>query len=217
MDGIGNGIVVWQQDYQEPDWSSRITANYFTPTGGWGTARPIEDSLSYSLEPHVAMNDNGTAMVVWLGSAYGTEPVSGIWSLRYTPTDGWEPEPVLIEALGDFSTSDSHPQVAVDPLDDALVVWRAYGTNEDHIWSSHYTPDEGWDTSVILSFSGLSGQNPGLVRGVQLSVLTRTIDEDPQITGSGRQGVANRNPSGAPDAYRRRLVTLAVAPRNLLQ
>ena len=156
MDGSGNGIVVWQQDYQEPNWSSLITANQFTPTGGWGIAGPIEDSLTYSLEPHVAMNDNGTAMAVWLGSAYGSEPISGIWSLRYTPTDGWETDPVLVETLGDFSTSDSHPRVAVDPSDDALVVWRAYGTNEDHIWSSHYTPAEGWDTSVILSFSGLS-------------------------------------------------------------
>jgi hypothetical protein len=156
MDGSGNGIVVWRQDYQEPDWSSLITTNHFTPTAGWGTAGPIENSLTYSLEPHVAMNDNGTAMVVWLGSAHGAEPTSGIWSLRYTPTDGWEAEPVLVEPLGDSSTSQSYPRVAVDPFGNALVVWRAYGGNEDQIWSSHYTPAEGWDTPVMLSFTGLS-------------------------------------------------------------
>lgn len=155
MDGSGNGIVVWPQDDFEAG-TAFITANHFTPTGGWGTAGPIEDSLSYSREPHVAMNDNGTAMVVWLGSAHGSELVSGIWSLRYTPTDGWETEPLLVQTLGDSSTSDSHPRVAVDPSDDALLVWRAYGGNEDQIWSSHYTPADGWDSSVIISFAGLS-------------------------------------------------------------
>lgn len=157
MDGSGNAIAVWRQDYQEPEWLSLITANRFTPTGGWGTAAPIENAPFYSREPHVAMNDNGTAMAVWLRSAHGMEQSSGIWSRRFTPTDGWEPEPVLVETLGDFSTSDSYPRVAVDARDNALAVWHAFGSREDHNWSSHYTPESGWDAPVALTFSGLGG------------------------------------------------------------
>ena len=56
-----------------------------------------------------------------------------------------------------------------------------------------------------------------LVREVRMSVLTRTMQEDPQMNGgSGRQGVANRNAAGVADQFRRRLETVRVAPRNLL-
>lgn len=60
------------------------------------------------------------------------------------------------------------------------------------------------------------GSDTADIRGVQLSILTRTSTEDPNISGPGRQGVANRNPSGVADAFRRRLVTGIVAPRNML-
>jgi prepilin-type N-terminal cleavage/methylation domain-containing protein len=77
--------------------------------------------------------------------------------------------------------------------------------------------DDGQIGGGEFPVHGLSGQNPGLVRGLRLSVLARSIDADPQITGTGRPGVANRNPSGTPDAFRRRLVRVVAAPRNLLQ
>jgi hypothetical protein len=158
MDGSGNAIAVWRQDYEGPEWLSLITANRFTPGGGWGTPAPIEEVPFYSREPHIAMNDNGTAMAVWLRSAHGAELSSGIWSRRFTPTDGWEPEPALVQSLGDYSTSDAYPRIAVDRRGDALVAWHAYGSMEDQNWSSHYSPEAGWDSSVALTFSGLSGQ-----------------------------------------------------------
>jgi Tfp pilus assembly protein PilW len=58
--------------------------------------------------------------------------------------------------------------------------------------------------------------NTDRVREVRLSVLTRTSLEDPLMNGSGRQAVANRDASGIPDQFRRRLVTVRVAPRNML-
>ena len=58
--------------------------------------------------------------------------------------------------------------------------------------------------------------NADRVREVRLSVLTRTSLEDPLMNGNGRPGVANRDPSGIPDQLRRRLVTVRVAPRNML-
>jgi prepilin-type N-terminal cleavage/methylation domain-containing protein len=58
--------------------------------------------------------------------------------------------------------------------------------------------------------------NTDRVREVRLSVLTRTAQADPLMNGNGRQGVANRNGAGARDQFRRRLVTVRVAPRNML-
>jgi Tfp pilus assembly protein PilW len=77
--------------------------------------------------------------------------------------------------------------------------------------------DDGQISGGEFPIHGLTCQNPGRLRGLRLSVLTRTINQDPHITGTGRQAVANRNASGTPDAYRRRLVSVSVAPRNLLQ
>ena len=62
----------------------------------------------------------------------------------------------------------------------------------------------------------LDGSDVSRIRGVQLSVLTRTLANDPQLAGPGRQAVANRTASGTADGYRRRLARVIAAPRNLL-
>ena len=62
----------------------------------------------------------------------------------------------------------------------------------------------------------LDGFDVSLIRGVQLSVLTRTLADDQRLSGPGRQAVANRSAAGTADGYRRRLATVIVAPRNLL-
>ena len=54
------------------------------------------------------------------------------------------------------------------------------------------------------------------IRGVQLSVLSRTSLADPNINTPGRPAVANRTASGTADFFLRRLVTVTAAPRNLL-
>jgi prepilin-type N-terminal cleavage/methylation domain-containing protein len=60
----------------------------------------------------------------------------------------------------------------------------------------------------------LAGDNPSDIRGVQLSVITRSSRSDPQFKGSGMPAAANHTGTGA-DGFRRRRVTLNVAPRNL--
>lgn len=64
----------------------------------------------------------------------------------------------------------------------------------------------------------LDGFDPAQIRTVRLSVLTRTSleDEDLAASGPGRQAVANRAAAVSSDAFRRRLVTVTAAPRNML-
>ena len=47
-------------------------------------------------------------------------------------------------------------------------------------------------------------------------MITRTTDEDANLSGPGRPAAANRIASGVDDNYRRRRSTLTVAPRNML-
>jgi len=147
MDGSGNGIVVWRQDYDNLQ-SSLITANRYTPASGWEGPAPIEERYqSYSREPHVSMNVRGTAMVVWLRSVADPEP-GGIWSMRYIPGSGWGTEELV--DTEPFAISDVYPQVAVDLNDNALAVWHVWASSGPNILSSHYTPSDGWDRSVGL-------------------------------------------------------------------
>jgi hypothetical protein len=190
MDGSGTGIVVWQQDYDNLQ-SSLITANLYTPTRGWEGPAPIEERYqSHSREPHISMNDHGTAMVVWLRSVSDPEP-GGIWSIRYTPRTGWGIEE-LVE-VEPYPIPDVYPQVAVDSSDHALVAWRAFGRSSEAIWSSHYTPADGWDRSVRLDVAlgqcsppqvGIDDSGKGIAvwneSGVSSSgIFTNRYGEDP--------------------------------------
>lgn len=64
----------------------------------------------------------------------------------------------------------------------------------------------------------LDGFDPAQIRTVRLNVLTRTSSEDEALaaSGAGRQAVANRVAASSPDAFRRRLIKVTAAPRNLL-
>lgn len=108
-----------------------------------------------------------------------------------------------------------YEQTAAGLLRNSLVVSRQ--VEDLQVEYAVDADDDGQISGGEFPIHGLAGQNPGLLRGLRLSVLTRTIGEDPSITGSGRQAVANRDASGTADAYRRRLVVVSVAPRNLLQ
>ena len=77
--------------------------------------------------------------------------------------------------------------------------------------------DDGQIVGGEFPIHGLFGNDPTLVRLIRLSVLTRTVLEDPQLPdGGGRPAVANRAAAGAPDGFRRRLVVGSATPRNLL-
>ena len=60
----------------------------------------------------------------------------------------------------------------------------------------------------------VTGADPTLIRGVQISVLTRTSMEDPANRGSRMPAAGNHN-AGAPDSFLRRRFTANAVPRNL--
>ena len=60
----------------------------------------------------------------------------------------------------------------------------------------------------------VEAQDPTEIKGVQISVLTRTPDEDPQNLGSRMPRAANHDP-GAPDNFLRRRFTANAVPRNI--
>lgn len=60
----------------------------------------------------------------------------------------------------------------------------------------------------------IDGSNPEEIRIVRLTVVARTMQNDPEYNGPGYPGAANRA-AGASDGFRRRLFVTRVLPRNL--
>jgi hypothetical protein len=148
MDAEGNAIAVWvQADYEGDVWTERVWTNRFTQDGSWGTAESFGTTdSSYPEDPHVSMNAGGVAMAVWQRIPNGGRYT--IWSARYDPARGWDPQEQVDTDRGDQDYG-YYPQVAVDPLGDALAVWQG-GSAQAHVLSSRYAPEEGWDSSVRL-------------------------------------------------------------------
>ena len=78
--------------------------------------------------------------------------------------------------------------------------------------------DDGQIAGGEFPIHDLDGYNPAQIRTVRLNVLTRTSSQDEALaaSGPGRQAVANRVAASSSDAFRRRLITVTAAPRNLL-
>jgi hypothetical protein len=123
VDPDGNAIAVWFKTGTSP--CCAIWGNRYTPAGGWETAIAI-DSSTVNLNPHVAMDPGGNAVVVWL---YFTR----VKSRRFTQAAGWG-TPSLIGG----PTAQSWPRVALDANGNATAVWFQDDGTATTVWSNRY-------------------------------------------------------------------------------
>ena len=75
--------------------------------------------------------------------------------------------------------------------------------------------DDGVIDNTEFPIHDMTASDPSLIRGLRLSVITRTPNEDPEFRGSGMPAAGNHDP-GAADGFLRRRFTASVAARNLL-
>jgi len=144
VDPSGNAIAVWI------NLSATLSArsNRYTPSGGWGTAVPIEIGSGFgSQHPEVAVDPGGNAVTVWRRDDDG-----GAWSNRYTPSGGWG----LAERFDAGGIYNFGPVVAVDPSGNAVVVWR----NNQDVWSNRSTLSGGWGAAELIDNATRSAVDP---------------------------------------------------------
>jgi hypothetical protein len=133
---------VWEQD---DGTRYNIWSNRYTSGTGWGTAVLIEtDNAGRAYPPQVAVDPLGNATAVWYQSD-GTR--NNIMANRYTSGTGWGTA-VLIET--DNAGDAYAPQVAVDPLGNAIAVWEQNDGTRKNIWANRYTSGSGWGTAMII-------------------------------------------------------------------
>jgi len=91
-----------------------------------------------------------------------------------------------------------------DEVDDFQIEFAVDANNDGEIGSGEF-PIHDLNSSV-----------PSLVKGLQLSVMTRAAADDPNFVGGGRKAMGNRAGSGAQDNVRRRVISVNAALRNML-
>jgi len=149
FDEAGNAIAVWQQGDATTD---SIWANRYTPSGGWGTAEPIETDAGGAEAPEIAVDGAGNAIAVWR-----QDDGNGIYSImtnRYVAGSGWSTAEAIETGAGNAGDA-GNPQVAFDGAGNALVVWRQDDDTGSSIMSNRYVAGGGWGTAqVIDSYAG---------------------------------------------------------------
>jgi methionine-rich copper-binding protein CopC len=153
MNAAGEAIAVWRQ---EVGGVGRIFAGHYAPGLGWSQPRPIDlDTGRPSASPHVAVGTTGNAIAVWEQEDHMGQ--TQIWANRYVARTGWGSAERVDSAAG----SGSRPQVAIDGLDSAMVVWSwANGVNRN-IRANRHLPATGWGTAQTVDatwrFTGRAG------------------------------------------------------------
>lgn len=138
IDPDGNAVVVWREDDGA---SFNVGANRFTPTEGWsGPERiSVDDGAEDFEEPDLAVDANGNAIAVWRQNYH-------VVSSRFTRADGWGAPARIDTGVPSIETRiNGQPQVALQPDGAGVAVWRVINSpTSDGIWSSGFTPADGW-------------------------------------------------------------------------
>ena len=136
----GQVVAVWQQSDGA---TINIYANRYSAAAGWGTPQRINPGVvaETAQQPHVAIDDNGNAIAVWMQSNFAANSTADdIWASRYTAQSGWG-APVLIE---NDPLGAGQPRVAMDGAGNAIAVFSQQAGGRLVIHASRFEPATGW-------------------------------------------------------------------------
>jgi hypothetical protein len=131
MDGSGNAIAVWHEEvWGNPD-QKNIWANRYAAGTGWGTAVALMRTSTGALNPQIAMDPSGNAMVVWTHDDGNQEYIR---ACRYVAGSGWG----AVEPLDTGAVFAETPQIAMDSSGNAIAVWSKYDGSHRYIWANRF-------------------------------------------------------------------------------
>jgi hypothetical protein len=149
VDPSGSALAVWHQSGLGG--TNNIWANRFTPSEGWGTAELLEtNDVGNAGFPQVALDPSGNAIALW--SQWDGQR-SGIWSNRYTPSNGWETAEVI--DVGNTGNASNYT-IAFDESGNALALWTQ--SNGKTLVARRYTLAFGWGAPEVLALNAGGSQ-----------------------------------------------------------
>ena len=139
VDDAGNAFAVWTQFNGA---TFDVWSNRYASSTGWGQEQVLEtDDGGDAVDPQLAVDGNGNAVVVW---AQSDGAANDIWSNRYSSGGGWGRAERIDAIDAGFA---QEPQIAIDQSGVAVAVWRQFDGSGDHIWSNLSTLSGGWGTA----------------------------------------------------------------------
>ncbi len=165
MGNNGNAIIVWAQ--HNPDVTANVHEIFKSEYRGGSWVHPTDltaDNISPAttagghLEPQVAMNDSGQAVIVWRGSD-GIAFRTFVSDYNMTATGAWDHPASLTDNLLSAAATDAlYQQVAMDNSGNTFVVWQQSNNTNTQIFKSDYniTTVGAWAPIPALSDSPLS-------------------------------------------------------------
>jgi len=135
VDFLGNAVAVWHR-YDVNNY--RVKARrYDVQADTWSSLQDLSASGQVTYDPQVAMDALGNATVVWRRSD-GSHYI--VQTSRYNAeTSTWS----TVQDLSVAGNNTFHPQVAMDTLGDAVVVWRRSDGRNYIVQASRYDAEVG--------------------------------------------------------------------------
>jgi uncharacterized protein YpmB len=148
IDNNGNAIIVWRQNDGAND---QIFKSEYR-SGVWHNPASLSDHISISGQdagdPHVTMDNNGNAIIVWRQNdganlqIFKSEYRSGTWHNPTSLSDHISPN--------GQDAAEWPPQVAMDDNGNAIIVWDQSDGANDQIFKSEYRSGT-WHNPASLS------------------------------------------------------------------
>ncbi len=175
MDDSGNAIIVWYQkrpdgwgvyksEYRSGSWTHPTINEYINP----------KISGNNAINPSVAMDNNGNALIVWQANdlsttCSGSSPCNRLYISEYRDSKWTHPDDVTsgyINPVGQYCSGIScmfEVDIAMDNNDNAIIVWKQHLGNGDSanngaIFMSEYR-NGSWTHPSALN----DAINPGLM------------------------------------------------------
>ena len=197
IDSQGDAIAAWTTSNGSHD---LIDAAELPAGGSWQAPAQISGSSEDAVQPQVAMNGDGDAVIAWTMWTGSTDAIEA----AELPAGGTWQTPAQISNAG---SEDSGPQVAIDEHGDVVAVWEHNNGGQEVVEGAQMPTGGSWQsTASQLSESGQSAYNPELAsnpRGDAVVVWERyngsdQIAQAAQLPAGGSwQSPINISESGA--------------------
>jgi len=146
VSGAGHAAVVWASD-------AGIWANRYVVGTGWDAASlvgPKGASISTAYDPQVAVDGEGTTIVVWGAGGVWGSGAHGVYANRFVTPSGWEGARMVANG------GTEAPHIAMDSKGNAVLVWirdLSAGVpcwNFCNVTASRYAVGLGWGPPAQL-------------------------------------------------------------------
>lgn len=187
----GNAVAVGSYNVSVP---YKVWAKRYVDGVGWDAGYTLlgPDGIdAYIQNPKVALDADDNAIAVWQLTAGTPVSYNNIAAARYESGTGWGGwEYIELENAGDATL----PQIRVDSLGNALVVWQQFNGTTTNINANYYLVGTGWEgvheiddtnESCTVPQLGLDASDNALVVWRQTSAIGADIYSNAYLSTTG--------------------------------